>query len=84
MLFRWRDPTNPLPDEDAFEAIKAGVDAMPVGVKMMLNSGNVTPNPVPRTAELTQDLPMARRRILRPQRLDREPRAALTFLRKVP
>lgn len=36
---RWRDPSHPLSDEDAFEAIKAGVDAMPHGVKMFLNSG---------------------------------------------
>ncbi|RPD66273.1 aldo/keto reductase [Lentinus tigrinus ALCF2SS1-7] len=39
MMMTWRDPTHPLPDEDAFEAIKAGVDAMPEGVKMFLNSG---------------------------------------------
>ena len=36
---RWRDPNFPLPDEEAFEAIKAGVDSMPTGVRMMLNSG---------------------------------------------
>ncbi|KAI0636842.1 aldo/keto reductase [Trametes polyzona] len=39
MMMTWRDPSTPLPDEDAFEAIKAGVDAMPPGVKMLLNSG---------------------------------------------
>ncbi|KAI0362252.1 aldo/keto reductase [Trametes cingulata] len=39
MMMTWRDPSNPLPDEEAFEAIKAGVDAMPPGVKMVLNSG---------------------------------------------
>ncbi|RPD66272.1 aldo/keto reductase [Lentinus tigrinus ALCF2SS1-7] len=39
MMMTWRDPTHPLPDEDAFEAIKAGVDAMPEGVKMFLVSG---------------------------------------------
>ncbi|KAI0753708.1 aldo/keto reductase [Fomes fomentarius] len=39
MMMTWRDPNVPLPDEEAFEAIKAGVDAMPQGVKMMLNSG---------------------------------------------
>ena len=38
-MHSWRDPNVPLPDEEAFEAIKAGVDAMPAGVKMMLNSG---------------------------------------------
>ncbi|CDO72841.1 hypothetical protein BN946_scf185002.g26 [Trametes cinnabarina] len=38
-VHRWRDPNVPLPDEEAFEAIKAGVDAMPQGVKMFLNSG---------------------------------------------
>ena len=35
----WRDPSVPLSDEEAFETIKAGIDAMPAGVKMMLNSG---------------------------------------------
>ncbi|KAH9946005.1 aldo/keto reductase [Epithele typhae] len=39
MMITWRDPNYPVPDEDAFEAIKAGVDSMPPGVKMMLNSG---------------------------------------------
>ncbi|KAJ2975363.1 hypothetical protein NUW54_g11743 [Trametes sanguinea] len=39
MMMTWRDPSVPLPDEEAFEAIKAGVDAMPPGVKMFLNSG---------------------------------------------
>lgn len=29
----------PVPDEQAFEAIKAGVDTLPDGVKMVLNSG---------------------------------------------
>ncbi len=38
-MHRWRDPNRPLPDEEAFEAIKAGVDIMPPGVKMFLNSG---------------------------------------------
>ncbi|KAI0673095.1 aldo/keto reductase [Trametes maxima] len=39
MMMTWRDPNFPLPDEEAFEAIKAGVDATPAGVKMMINSG---------------------------------------------
>ncbi|TFK84623.1 aldo/keto reductase [Polyporus arcularius HHB13444] len=39
MMMTWRDPNFPLPDEEAFEAIKAGVDAMPEGVKIFLNSG---------------------------------------------
>jgi pyridoxine 4-dehydrogenase len=29
----------PVPDEEAFAAIKAGVDTLPPGVKMFLNSG---------------------------------------------
>ncbi|EKM55534.1 uncharacterized protein PHACADRAFT_256231 [Phanerochaete carnosa HHB-10118-sp] len=37
MLMTWTP--NPVPDETCFEAIKAGVDAMPPGVKMLLNSG---------------------------------------------
>jgi hypothetical protein len=34
---RWT-PT-PVPDEQCFEAIKAGVDALPPGTKMFLNAG---------------------------------------------
>ncbi|KAI9065148.1 aldo/keto reductase [Trametes sanguinea] len=49
----WRDPNVPLPDEEAFEAIKAGVDAMPSGVKMFLNSGEFYgPNASPANLEL--------------------------------
>ena len=33
---RWTP--NPVPDEQCFEAIKAGIDLMPDGVKMVLNS----------------------------------------------
>ncbi|KAI0257208.1 NADP-dependent oxidoreductase domain-containing protein [Lactifluus subvellereus] len=36
MMMTWK-PT-PVPDEDAFAAIKAGIDALPLGVKMFLNS----------------------------------------------
>ncbi|KAI0945146.1 hypothetical protein AcV7_001762 [Taiwanofungus camphoratus] len=39
MMMTWRDPNVPLPDEEAFEAIKAGVDALPAGTKMLINSG---------------------------------------------
>ncbi|PIL34136.1 hypothetical protein GSI_03847 [Ganoderma sinense ZZ0214-1] len=39
MMMTWRDPNFPLPDEEAFATIKSGIDAMPAGVKMMLNSG---------------------------------------------
>ena len=35
--FRWT--ANVVPDEICFEAIKAGVDQLPPGVKMLLNSG---------------------------------------------
>ena len=34
---RWRP--KPISDEEAFESIKAGIDAQPEGVKMILNSG---------------------------------------------
>ncbi|EAU87803.1 aldo/keto reductase [Coprinopsis cinerea okayama7 len=37
MMMTWTP--NPVPDEQAFEAIKAGVDALPPGTKMILNSG---------------------------------------------
>lgn len=37
LSYSWK-PT-PVADEDAFEAIKAGIDTLPAGVKMILNSG---------------------------------------------
>ncbi|KAI0086338.1 aldo/keto reductase [Irpex rosettiformis] len=37
MLMTWTP--HPVPDEQCFEAIKAGIDLCPPGVKMMLNSG---------------------------------------------
>ena len=40
-LCSWRDPNTPLLDEEAFETIKAGVDALPPGAKMLLNSGEL-------------------------------------------
>ena len=32
-------PPSPVPDEVAFESLKASLDSVPTGVKMMLNSG---------------------------------------------
>ncbi|KAH9975253.1 aldo/keto reductase [Lactifluus volemus] len=37
MMMTWRDP--PISDEDAFAALKAGMDSLPPGTKMFLNSG---------------------------------------------
>jgi hypothetical protein len=37
LFYRWK-PT-PVPDEDCFASIKAGIDALPPGAKMFLNSG---------------------------------------------
>ncbi|RXW18079.1 hypothetical protein EST38_g7777 [Candolleomyces aberdarensis] len=37
MMMTWTP--NPVPDEQCFESIKAGVDALPPGAKMVLNSG---------------------------------------------
>ena len=37
MMMIWKPI--PTPDEDAFAAIKAGIDALPPGAKMLLNSG---------------------------------------------
>jgi pyridoxine 4-dehydrogenase len=37
MMMTWR-PT-PVPDEEAFAAIKAGIDSLPPGVKIFINSG---------------------------------------------
>jgi pyridoxine 4-dehydrogenase len=39
-LHRWRDP--PISDEDAFASLKAGMDSLPPGAKMFLNSGAYT------------------------------------------
>ncbi|KAH9951869.1 aldo/keto reductase [Amylocystis lapponica] len=39
MMMTWRSPDHPLPDEEAFDAIRAGVDQLPPGVKMLINSG---------------------------------------------
>jgi pyridoxine 4-dehydrogenase len=33
---------NPISDEQAFESIKAGIDALPKGVKAFLNGGEWT------------------------------------------
>ena len=41
MMMTWR-PT-PVPDEEAFAAIKAGIDSLPPGVKVFLNSGAWAP-----------------------------------------
>ncbi|CAK5279735.1 unnamed protein product [Mycena citricolor] len=38
MLMTW--VPNPVPDEQCFEAIKAGIDALPAGTKAFLNSGS--------------------------------------------
>ncbi|KZT26310.1 aldo/keto reductase [Neolentinus lepideus HHB14362 ss-1] len=37
MLMTWKEV--PTPDEECFEAIMAGIDSLPAGVKMVLNSG---------------------------------------------
>src|SRR5712671_6422883 len=37
MMMTWKP--NQTPDEEAFAAIKAGIDALPPGTKMFLNSG---------------------------------------------
>ncbi|KAG9308800.1 NADP-dependent oxidoreductase domain-containing protein [Chiua virens] len=37
MGMTWRE--DPVPDEQCFEAIKAGIDALPAGAKMFLNGG---------------------------------------------
>jgi len=42
MMMTWR--ANPVPDEEAFESIKAGVDALAPGVKMFINSGEFYAN----------------------------------------
>ena len=39
----WRG-SDPVPDEQCFEAIKAGIDAVPPGAKMLLNSGEFYAN----------------------------------------
>ncbi|KAI0079967.1 aldo/keto reductase [Panus rudis PR-1116 ss-1] len=42
MMMTWR--AQPVSDEEAFEAIKAGIDALPAGAKMLLNSGEFYAN----------------------------------------
>ncbi|KAI0278343.1 aldo/keto reductase [Russula aff. rugulosa BPL654] len=37
MMMTWRNP--PVPDEEAFVSLKAGMDGLPPGTKMFLNSG---------------------------------------------
>ncbi|KAI0055712.1 aldo/keto reductase [Artomyces pyxidatus] len=37
MMMTWRDPQ--IPDEQAFASLKAGMDSLPPGTKMFLNSG---------------------------------------------
>lgn len=39
MMLTWT--ANPVPYEQAFETIKAGIDSLPPGVKMLLNSGTL-------------------------------------------
>jgi len=39
MMMTWK-PT-PVPDEQAFAAIKAGIDSLPPGAKMYFNSGQL-------------------------------------------
>ncbi|KAI0733041.1 aldo/keto reductase [Fomitopsis betulina] len=43
MMMTWRG-SQPVPDEQCFEAIKAGIDAVPAGAKMFLNSGEFYAN----------------------------------------
>jgi len=45
LLPSWRDP--PVSDEDAFASLKAGMDALPPGTKMFLNSGAHTSDLIP-------------------------------------
>jgi hypothetical protein len=40
LLPSWRNP--PISDEEAFASLKAGMDALPPGTKMFLNSGAYT------------------------------------------
>ncbi|PCH38099.1 aldo/keto reductase [Wolfiporia cocos MD-104 SS10] len=43
MMMTWRG-ADTVPDEQCFEAIKAGIDALPAGAKMFLNSGEFYAN----------------------------------------
>lgn len=44
MMMTWRGGSAPVPDEQCFEAIRAGVDALPPGTKMLINSGEFYAN----------------------------------------
>lgn len=72
----------PPSDEDCFAAIKAGVDTLPAGAKMFLNSGM---RPVIQNlAVYFTDWCFYNRRILLFELGDRESRAAGAFLHQVP
>ena len=82
MMLTWT-PT-PVPYDQAFEAIKAAIDAMPVGVKLFINSGMfVVCSPIPTRRFLRPTARHTPRRILRPGPLGSELGSACCFLRKV-
>ena len=85
----------PVPDEEAFAAIKAGIDTLPPGVKMFLNSGgcgssclhhlDIVPDSSrgPK-AHAPSFLYTFFSRVLRARLDDGKPRAARALLRQVP
>ena len=82
MMLTWT-PT-PVPYDQAFEAIKAAIDAMPAGVKLFINSGMlVVYSPIPTYRCLKSAAHPIPRRILRPGSLGSELGPARCFLREV-
>jgi hypothetical protein len=89
MMMTWK-PT-PVPDEEAFAAIKAGIDALPPGAKMFLNSGECGAlghhhlDVTPEYCELTRPLFFfCFRRVLRARREHSESRVGRALLREIP
>jgi hypothetical protein len=92
MMMTWK-PT-PVPDEEAFAAIKAGIDALPPGAKMFLNSGECGPlghyhlDITPEHRKLTHApsifVLFCFRRVLRARREHSESRVGRALLREIP
>ncbi len=76
----WRDPA--VSDEEAFASLKAGMDSLPPGTKMFLNSG-AYPNASVPFGHINDSI-ITNRRVLRAQSPQRQPRASRPLLRAIP
>ena len=78
----WRDPA--VSDEEAFASLKAGMDSLPPGAKMFLNSGAYTNGSIQIHLALSMPPFMTHRRVLWAQSPKCQPRASRALLRAVP